>query len=102
MNLSPTGNAWATLTSGVRLVPDAGGVWDVHWTVEIKDNGGTSAPYYDEYDGFTGSFSWTLYGQPLHLTPGPARARVTGGSFVITSEAWVCFSYSPSTTTTIN
>lgn len=101
VNLSPTGYAWAVLTSGVRLRPEAGSAWDVHWTIEIKDRGGRSAPYFDEYDGFTGSFSWTMYGVDVHLTVGPATAQVTYGSFIITSEAWVCYSYGPKTSTNI-
>jgi hypothetical protein len=102
VDLTPTGYAWAVLTSGVRLHPEAGSAWDVHWTIEIKDRGGRSAPYFDEYDGFTGTFSWTMYGVDVHLTVGPATAQVTYGSFVITSEAWVCFSYGPKTSATIS
>ncbi|MDG6109530.1 hypothetical protein Daura_31735 [Dactylosporangium aurantiacum] len=101
VDLTPTGYAWAVLTSGVRLHPEAGSPWDVHWTIEIKDRGGRSAPYFDEYDGFTGSFSWTMYGVDVHLTVGPATAQVTYGSFIITSDAWVCYSYGPKTSTNI-
>jgi hypothetical protein len=101
VELDAIGGARATLTTGFDLVPDSGGPWDVHWHVGISDNGGHSTQNYSEENGFYGSFSWIAYARRLGLTRGPATASVTGGSFTITEAGWVCFSYSPSTTTTI-
>ncbi|MEV0128044.1 hypothetical protein AB0H83_06190 [Dactylosporangium sp. NPDC050688] len=101
VSLDPVGNTDATLTTGMRLSPNAGTPWDVHWHADIADTAGYSSQNYTEQDGFTGSFSWTAYARVLNLSPGWANATITWGSFALTSEAWLCYSYSPTTSTTI-
>jgi hypothetical protein len=94
------GNA-ATLITGMNTVADAGDPWDVSWHVDIDDTGGHSTQNYSEEDGFNGPLYWTSYARRLGLSPGWAAATVTWGSFIITDAGWICFSYSPTTTTTI-
>jgi hypothetical protein len=87
----------ALLLTGFELVPAAGSPWDVHWKVNINDNGGSSSQSYDEYDGFEGFLSWTAYARWLRLTPGWAFATVVWfQSWTVTGNGWVCWSAGPS------
>jgi hypothetical protein len=101
VELDAIGDARARLLTGMDLVVDSGGPWDVHWHVSIHDNGGSSTQNYGEQDGFLGAFSWTAYARGLGLTRGTAIAGVTSGSFTITGAGWICFSYSPTTAANI-
>ncbi|MGC9665203.1 hypothetical protein ACNTMW_01455 [Planosporangium sp. 12N6] len=95
--LDPIGGARANLGTGMKLVVDAGDPWDVHWHVNIEDNGGNSTQAYSEEDGFLGPFSWTAYARKLSLTRGWAQATVVWyGSYTVTENAWVCWSEGPS------
>jgi hypothetical protein len=84
-------------------VLDSGGPWDIHWNVRVSDRNGSSTQSYSEYDGyFSGTgLSWSGKGRTLHLAPGAATVKVTSGSFTITEAGWLCYSYSPSASTTI-
>jgi hypothetical protein len=101
VGLDPIGGSKATLTTGMSLVPDSGGPWDVHWHVDVGDNGGHSTQNYTEYDGYMSGFGWAAKARRLGLTRGWANATVTWGSFTITEAGWLCYSYSPTTSTTI-
>jgi hypothetical protein len=103
VQISPRGGAKASLTTGMTLVPDSGGPWDIHWWVDVDDTGGSSTQYYDEYDGYYSSIglSWTGRARSLNLTRGWANVTVTVGSFTITEAGWLCYSYSPTASTTI-
>lgn len=101
VGIDPIGGSRATLTTGMSLVPDSGGPWDVHWHVDISDTAGNSTQNYDEYDGIMSGFGWSAYARRLSLTRGWANATVTWGSFTITEAGWVCYSYSPTASTTI-
>jgi hypothetical protein len=96
--LEAQGGSTANLGTGMTLIPDAGDPWDVHWKVNISDNGGSSNQTYTEYDGFIGFLSWTAYTRRLGLTPGWAFATVNWWqSYTITENGWVCWSAGPST-----
>jgi hypothetical protein len=103
VGLDPRGGGRAVLTTGMTLVHDSGGPWDIHWHVEIADNGGYSTQNYDEYDGYYSGLGlgWAAKARTLNLTRGWANATVTWGSFTITANGWLCYSYSPTTSTTI-
>ncbi|GIE80483.1 hypothetical protein Aph02nite_64330 [Actinoplanes philippinensis] len=103
VQISPRGGAKASLTTGMTLVPDSGGPWDVHWWVDVADTGGYSTQPYTEYDGYYSSIglSWTAKARSLNLTRGWANVTVTFGSFTITEAGWICYSYSPTASTTI-
>ncbi|SBT66661.1 hypothetical protein GA0070622_3687 [Micromonospora sediminicola] len=103
VGLDPRGGGRATLTTGMTLVQASGGPWDIHWHVDISDNGGHSTQNYDEYDGYYSGLglSWAASARTLNLTRGWANATVTWGSFTITEAGWLCYSYSPTTSTTI-
>jgi hypothetical protein len=97
VSLDARGGSAADLGTGMTLVPDAGDPWDVHWKVNITDNGGSSNQTYTEYNGFIGFLSWTAYARRLHLTPGWAFATVVWWqSYTITENGWVCWSLGPS------
>jgi len=98
VSLDAIGLSQAILATGMALVPDAGDPWDVHWRVNITDNGGSSNQSYTEYDGFIGFLTWTSYTRRLSLTRGWAFATVNWWqSYTITENGWVCWSYGPST-----
>lgn len=103
VQLIARGGGSAGLTTGMSLVIDSGGPWDVHWNVDISDNGGNSTQRYSESDGYFGTLglSWAGKARSLKLTKGWANATVTSGSFTVTEAGWVCFSYSPTVSTTI-
>jgi hypothetical protein len=103
VQISPRGGGSAGLTTGMDLVLDSGGPWDIHWNVSVKDRNGSSTQSYSEYDGYFGSLglSWAGKGRTLNLARGSATVKVTAGSFTITEAGWICYSYSPSATTTI-
>ncbi|MFC7246811.1 hypothetical protein ACFQO7_30410 [Catellatospora aurea] len=101
MSLIAKGDKRALLTTGMSLEPDSGGPWDIHWTVDINDTAGNSSQYYDEYDGLMSGFGWSGYARTLNLAKGWAAATVTWGSYALTGAGWLCFSYSPTTSTTI-
>lgn len=91
------GNSRADLDTGFELIPSAGAVWDLHWSVGISDNGGKSVQHYDEGDGYNVGTTWTA-SRILSLTRGMAYAAVIGySSFTITTHGWVCYSYGPAT-----
>lgn len=97
VSLEPKGGSTANLGTGMSLIPKAGEPWDVHWRINIVDNGGSSNQYYDEYDGFIVNFSWVAYTRRLGLTRGSAFATVVRyASYTITENGWVCYSYGPS------
>lgn len=103
VQLTPRGGGSASLTTGMSLVLDSGGPWDVHWWVDISDTAGDSTQYYSEGDGYFSStgLAWSGKARSLNLTKGWANATVTVGSYTVTENGWVCFSYSPTASTTI-
>ncbi|MBU2662604.1 hypothetical protein KOI35_03710 [Actinoplanes bogorensis] len=100
VQISPRGGGSAGLTTGMSLVLDSGGPWDIHWNVNVSDRNGTSNQYYDEDDGYVSGtgLSWAGKGRTLNLARGSATVKVTAGSFTITGAGWVCFSYAPGAT----
>ncbi|MET8148014.1 hypothetical protein ACIBSW_13865 [Actinoplanes sp. NPDC049668] len=100
VQISPRGGGSAGLTTGMDLVLDSGGPWDIHWNVKVSDRNGSSNQGYDEYDGyFSGTgLSWWGKGRTLNLARGSATVKVTAGSFTITEAGWICYSYAPSAT----
>ncbi|MEV5210868.1 hypothetical protein AB0K35_25670 [Micromonospora sp. NPDC053740] len=72
-------------------------------SVPINTGSGTNQQNYDEYDGYYSGIglAWAAKANYLNLTRGWANATVTWGSFTITANGWLCYSYSPTTSTTI-
>ena len=103
VQISARGGGSAGLTTGMSLVLDSGGPWDIHWNVRVSDSNGSSTQGYSEYDGyFSGTgLSWSGKGRTLNLARGAATVKVTAGSFTITEAGWLCYSYAPSASTTI-
>lgn len=100
VQISPRGGGSAGLTTGMSLVLDSGGPWDIHWNVNVSDRNGSSNQGYGEDDGyFSGTgLSWSGKGRTLHLARGSATVKVTAGSFTITEAGWICYSYAPGAT----
>ncbi|WP_145831057.1 hypothetical protein [Actinoplanes teichomyceticus] len=99
VSLWAQGNRRAELDTGLHVDNvDAGTPWDVHWSVTISDNGGTSRQDYNEGQGKFAGKSWLGGIRSLGLSSGLATAKVTVASFAITTSGWICYSNQPKTT----
>jgi hypothetical protein len=103
VSLNSTGSRKANLGTGFFLDnTSAGNPWDVHWTVHITDNGGVSNQGYSEGDGRIAGNAWLGRNRVLTLTRGYALAKVTAGSWTLTTRGWICYSYGPEVEEFIN
>ncbi|WBB97539.1 hypothetical protein O7543_16695 [Solwaraspora sp. WMMA2080] len=99
VSLNSTGNQKANLGTGFFISNSGAGLpWQVSWHVAIVDNGGSSQQNYSEGGGHLAGVAWIGHTRVLGLTRGYATAKVTTGSFTITTHGWICFSAGPQVT----